>query len=123
MNVRIRRLGGRFTSPHDDFLQQTGRPMQADFRRMSLRTDDEMRTIRLARGLRAVAATMIVGGIVIAAIDTAPTAEHEMSRVELAEPATNLANGAPLSSAEPSAPGSRESEPVLERIERSMEHH
>jgi hypothetical protein len=27
--------------------------MQADFSRMSLRTDDEMRTMRLARGLRA----------------------------------------------------------------------
>ena len=68
--------------------------MQADFNRMSVRTDEEMRTARLARGLRAVAVTMIVGGIVIAALDTDPTTEREVSR---------------------------EKQPALERIERSME--
>jgi hypothetical protein len=52
--------------------------MQADFNRMSVRTDEEMRTARLARGLRAVAATMIVGGSVIAALDTDPTTEREI---------------------------------------------
>jgi hypothetical protein len=51
--------------------------MQADFNRMSVRTDEELRTARLARGLRVVAATMIVGGIVIAALDTEPTTERE----------------------------------------------
>ena len=52
--------------------------MQADFNRMSVRTDEEMRTARLARGLRALAVTMIVGGIVIAALDTDPTTEREI---------------------------------------------
>jgi hypothetical protein len=51
--------------------------MRADFNRMSVRTDEELRTARLARGLRVVAATMIVGGIVIAALDTEPTTERE----------------------------------------------
>lgn len=78
--------------------------MQADFNRISIRTDEETRTVRLARGLRAVAATVIIGGIVIAAVDTVPTMERSTSRDDTADPA------------------SRELEPALERIERSMEH-
>jgi hypothetical protein len=97
--------------------------MQADFRKLSIRTDEEMRTMRLARGLRAVAATVIVGGIVIAAFDTVPTAERELSRDAIADPAGSPAIGAPLFSAARSAPASREVEPALERIERSTEHH
>lgn len=79
--------------------------MQADFRRISIRTDEEMRTVRLARGLRAVAATVIIGGIVIAAVDTVPTIERSTSRDDTADPAL------------------REIELAPERIERSMEHH
>lgn len=96
--------------------------MQADFRRISIRTDDEMRTVQMARGLRAVAATVIIGGIVIAALDTAPTTERETSRDAIADPAASSAIGIPLISPEPSAPASGELEPALERIERSMEH-
>ncbi|HSQ10879.1 MAG TPA: hypothetical protein VLN25_09745 [Burkholderiaceae bacterium] len=78
--------------------------------------------MRLARGLRAVAATVIIGGIAIAALDTTPTTELEISRDAIADPAGSPAIGAPLS-ADPSAPASRELESPLERIERSMEHH
>ena len=77
--------------------------MQADSNKMSVRTDEEMHMLRLARGLRAVAATMIVGGIVIAALDTDPTTEREMSRDAIADPS------------------SREKQPALERSERGME--
>ena len=97
--------------------------MQADFSRMSLQTDEERRTVWLARGLRAVAVTVIVGGIAIAALDTVPTTEREMSRDAMEDPAGSPAIGAPLFSALPSAPVSRELESLLERIERSMEHH
>ena len=96
--------------------------MQADFNRISIRTDEEMRNVRLARGLRAVAATVIIGGIVIAAFDTVPTTEREMSRDAIADPAGSSAIGVPRVSPELSAPASRKLEPPLERIERSMEH-
>jgi hypothetical protein len=82
-----------------------------------------MRTMRLARGLRAVAATVFVGGIAIAALDSGPTAELGLSRNATTDPAGSPAIGAPLFSAEPSSPASPELEPALERIERSMEHH
>jgi hypothetical protein len=97
--------------------------MQADFSRMSIRTEEEMRTMRLARGLRAVAVTVVVGGIAIATHDAVPTTELEFLRNAMTDPAGSPAIGAPLFSAEPSASASRELEPVLERIERSMKHH
>ena len=79
--------------------------------------------MRLARGLRAVAATVIIGGIAIAALDATPTTELEISRDAIADPAGSPVIGVPLFSADPSAPASRELESPLERIERSMEHH
>ena len=91
--------------------------MQADFSRMSVRTDEEMRTVRLARGLRAVAATMIVGGIVIAALERSDT-ERE---VRDAGDAGSLRSVA-AASTQRCRPGIAGDEPALERIERSMEH-
>lgn len=69
------------------------------------------------------AATAIVGGIVIAALDTVPISEFEISRDAVTDPAGSPTIGAPLHRAALSAPAARESEPPLERIERSMEHH
>jgi hypothetical protein len=101
--------------------------MQADFTKISQQSEDEMRTVRLARGLRAVAASVIVGGIVIAAFEADPTAVDSTSRGAGGDAEENFATGVPPVSptqASPlSAPASREIEPVLERIERSMEHH
>jgi hypothetical protein len=97
--------------------------MQANFSKISMQADEDLRMVRLARGLRAVAATVIVGGIVIAAFDTAPPTERSTSRDATADPAGNSAISAPLVSPEPSTPASRKSEPALDRIERSMEHH
>lgn len=96
--------------------------MQTNFSRISMRADEDLRMARLARGLRAVAATVIVGGIVIAAFDTAPPTERLTSRDAIAEPAGDSATGVPRISPERSAPSSREIEPDLERIEQSTEH-
>jgi hypothetical protein len=96
--------------------------MQTNFSRISMRADEDLRMVRLARGLRAVAATVIVGGIVIAAFDTTPTTERLTSRDVIADPAEDSATSVPRISPERSAPSLREIEPDLERIERSMEH-
>ncbi len=101
--------------------------MKADFSRIPMQTDEEMRAVRLARGLRAVAASVIIGGIVIAAFEADPTAERSTSRGAGVVAAEDSATGVPLASptqvAPVSVPASREIEPALERIERSMEHH
>ena len=85
-----------------------------------MRTDEEMRTMRLARGLRAVAATVIVGGIVIAALrHGSDGGARDVARCH------RRPGRSPLASAQAHrvGPASREIEPALERIERSMEHH
>lgn len=96
--------------------------MQTSIGRTSQQVDEDLRIVRLARGLRAVAATVIVGGIVIAAFDTVPTTERLTSHDAIADPAENAALSVPRSRPALSGPESREVEPAVERIERSMEH-
>jgi hypothetical protein len=91
--------------------------MQADFSRMSLRTQEEVRNARLARGLRAVAATVIIGGIVIAAFETT-VPERPASPAVLPV----LGIGTTSDPAGLLAPPSG-SEPLLDRIDRTMEQH
>jgi hypothetical protein len=86
-----------------------------------------MRAIRLARGLRAVAASLIVGGIVIAAFDTAPTVGRSTPRDAGVDPVENHATGVPLVSptqeSPVSAPAAQDDDPALSRVEKSMESH
>lgn len=91
--------------------------MQADFNRMSLRSDEEMRNARLARGLRAVAATVIIGGIVIAAVETTAP-ERPASPAALPVLGTGTASDPAGVKVPPSG-----SEPLLDRIDRTMEQH
>ena len=72
--------------------------MKADFSRIPMQTDEEMRAVRLARGLRAVAASVIIGGIVIAAFEADPTAERSTSRGAGVVAAEDSATGVPLAS-------------------------
>ena len=50
--------------------------MRVDLRRSHPLSDDEIRYVRLARGMRAIAAALVVGGIVIAIFETAPPAQR-----------------------------------------------
>lgn len=68
--------------------------MRNQSRKFGDMTEDEARYLRLARGMRAVAATLIVGGIVIAAI-TAPSASLS-SPDDAVGPADSQATGLPL---------------------------
>jgi hypothetical protein len=51
--------------------------MRVDLRRSHPSSDDEIRYVRLARGIRALAAALVVGGIVIAIFETAPPAQRD----------------------------------------------
>ena len=79
-------------------------------------TEDEAKYLRLARGMRAVAATLIVGGIVIAAI-TAPSASLS-SPDDVVGPADSQATGLPLVNPATDsilAPGQQD--PALKRVD------
>lgn len=91
--------------------------MKADLNRMSLRTEEEMRNARLARGLRAVAATVIIGGIVIAAFETT-VPERPTSPTALPVLGTSTSSEPTGVMTPPSV-----SEPLLDRIDRTMEQH
>jgi hypothetical protein len=96
--------------------------MHHDFRRAQLPSDDEIRNIRLARGLRAVAATMVVGGIVLAAFDTTH-APRNVPR-DASEAVVDYATGIPLVSPAPDvAPASGADDPALRRVDHAMENH
>jgi hypothetical protein len=91
--------------------------MQADLNRMSLRTQEEVRNARLARGLRAVAATVIIGGIVMAAFETT-VPERPASPAVLPVLGTSTTSD-PAGITVPSS----DREPLLDRIDRTMEQH
>jgi hypothetical protein len=90
-------------------------------------SEEAMRNTRLARGLRAVAATLIVGGIVIAAFDTAPTAGRSTPQGTGVDPVESDATGVPLVNptreSPVSAPAAQDDDRALGRVEKSMESH
>lgn len=96
--------------------------MHHDFRRAQLPSDDEIRNIRLARGLRAVAATMVVGGIVLAAFDS-PHAPRSVPR-DASEAVVDYATGIPLvSPASDITPAGSADDPALRQVDHGMENH
>lgn len=91
--------------------------MRNQFGKFGDMTEDEARYLRLARGMRAVAATLIVGGIVIAAIDMAPSASLS-SPDDAVGPADSQATGLPLVNPATDsilAPG--QEDPALKRVD------
>lgn len=82
------------------------------------RNDEELRNARMARGLRAVALSLVIGGIVLAALDTthAPRGEQR----DAADAIVDTATGVPLVS-----PTSRPAgdEPALRQVDHAMEGH
>lgn len=88
-------------------------------------SEDTLQNTRLARGLRAVAATLIVGGIVIAALETG----EPVSRAVPGDiPSSQIQPGGATGAAGPAAvsPAALPAggvEPMLERLDRTMEQH
>lgn len=94
--------------------------MHHDVRQAGQFNEEAMRNVRLARGLRAVAATLVVGGIVLAAVDMRD-APRSAPR-EAIEPASEYATGMPRVSPE-ALPAPRADEPLLRQIDHAMEMH
>jgi len=84
-------------------------------------TDEEMRNLRLARGLRAVAATLVIGGIVLAALDTSH--EAHSGRRDAADAIVDTATGVPLMGPTDTSPATGREDPALRQIDHAMENH
>lgn len=96
--------------------------MRVDFSRFQSPSDDEIRYVRLARGMRAIAATFIVGGVVVTMFETAPLAPRarptdatpeDARAYAIAEPHAAMAAAAPAAHADVAA--ARDSDPALAR--------
>jgi hypothetical protein len=98
--------------------------MHADLSKVPDPSEDDIRNARLARGLRAVAATVIVGGIVIAALDTTAPVPRNAPRDSI-DQVDSTASGVPLvSPAADVAPRiSGQEDPALQRVDKAMEQH
>ena len=84
--------------------------------------DDDLRLKRMAHGTRAVAAAVIVGGIVIAAIESAPTS-NRFHALDATSAATEISTGESAAGAAASAvPEAQESDPALQRVDQAVEH-
>ncbi len=89
-------------------------------------SEEEMRNTRLARGLRALAATVIVGGIVIAAFENGLSSSRvapgggPIGRAGATDTAAPLVSPAPDA---PTAPPAIVDDPSLSRLDRAMEQH
>jgi hypothetical protein len=99
--------------------------MSNDYGSSTQGPEDTIQSTRLARGLRAVAATLIVGGIVIAALETG---EPVSRSVPGDTPFSQIRSGAATGEATPTAvspttPPSLGADPMLERLDRAMEQH
>jgi hypothetical protein len=84
-------------------------------------SDEDLRLKRMAHGTRAVAAAVIVGGIVIAAFESAPTTDR--ARVHEAAPASSDFTGGEPAGAAGVVPSAGEIDPALRRLDRAMESH
>jgi len=85
-------------------------------------SDDDLRLKRVAHGTRAVAAAVIVGGIVIAAIESAP-ASNRFHALDATSATTEIWTGEFATGAAASAvPEVQETDPALQRVDQAVEH-
>lgn len=86
-------------------------------------SEDALQNTRLARGLRAIAATLIVGGIVIAALETGEPGSRAIGNVPSG--AVQPDGAAPLAPTlvSPAARPAGSPDPMLERLDHGMEQH
>ena len=87
-------------------------------------SEEAMRNTRLALGLRALAATVIVGGIVIAALDNGVPSNRAMPGGAPIGQVDLYGTAAPLVTPATEAPASRATgaeDPALGRIDKAME--
>lgn len=81
-------------------------------------SDDDLRFLRVARGARTVAATVIVGGIAFAAIQTSPTSERPPSLEALPDTTPGYATSEPSTGVMPAEPTDKHgADPALRRVD------
>lgn len=100
--------------------------MHDDHSEIALPSEEEMRNVRLARGLRAVAASVIVGGLVLVAIETMLPAGRSVAinAPEIQAPARSLPLVTPAAARPDAAPAPGDiTDPLLRRIEEGVVHH
>lgn len=89
----------------------------------SFQSDEEVLNARLARGLRAVAASVIVGGIVIAALDMTPQPSGSAPQDGIERSSSSAApRVSPASDAGP-MPSTGQEDPALKRTDGAVEEH
>jgi hypothetical protein len=102
--------------------------MRAHLSKFQPQSDDEIRYVRLARGMRAIAAALVVGGIVVATFEAAPppqrvrptNATPEDARAyAVVEPHAAMATAAPAAQAVVSA--ARDTDPAHARLDRGKD--
>lgn len=102
--------------------------MRVDFSQFQSPSDDEIRYVRLARGMRAIAATFIVGGIVVAMFETAPPAPRarptdatpeDARAYAFVEPHEAMAIAAPAARA---VAATRDTDSAQTRLDRGKDH-
>lgn len=98
--------------------------MHSNYSEIALLSEEEVRNARLARGLRAVAASVIVGGLVVVIVETMVPTSRSVAINAPAIPAPArampLATPAALPEAAP-APG--DIDPLLRRMEEGVTQH
>jgi len=105
-----------------DELRET--TMNTDHSEIALLSEEEMRNVRLARGLRAVAASVIVGGLLVIAVETMLPAGRSVAvnAPAMQIPEHSLPLVAPA--AQPgAAPATDTADPLLRRLEEGVIHH
>ncbi len=102
--------------------------MRADLSKFQPQSDDEIRYVRLARGMRAIAAALVVGGIVVATFETAPPPQRvrptdatpeDARAYAVVEPHAAMATAAPAAQAVVAA--ARDTDPAHTRLDRGKD--
>jgi len=96
--------------------------MRTDFINTRGWSEEDQRLKRMAHGTRAVAAAVIVGGIVMAAFESTPTPDRARA-IEAAPASSSFTRGEPVPGAASAVPAAGEIDPALRLLGHAMESH
>lgn len=99
--------------------------MHSNYSEIALLSEEEARNTRLARSLRAVVASVIVGGIAVIIVETMLPASRSVAvnAPAISAPARNAPLVTPAATLPDAAPAPRDADPQLRRMEEGVIHH
>lgn len=99
--------------------------MHSNDSEIALPSEEQMRNTRLARGLRAVAASVIVGGLAVVTFETMVPASRSVAAnvPTTTAPARGTPLVTPAATLPDVTPAPRDADPQLQRIEEGVIHH